>query len=46
MVDTRTDAAELWNLATLVVRVLDEEDEQALLRSRPDVVTTTPHHDG
>jgi hypothetical protein len=31
---------------TLVVRVVDLEDKEALLRSDPDVFYTTPHYDG
>jgi hypothetical protein len=31
---------------TLVVRVIDLEDKEALLRSDPDVFFTTPHYDG
>jgi hypothetical protein len=31
---------------TLVVRVVDLEDKEALLRSEPDVFFTTPHYDG
>jgi hypothetical protein len=31
---------------TLVIRVVDLEDKQALLRARPDVFFTTPHYDG
>ncbi len=31
---------------TLVVRVVDLEDKEALLRSDPDVFSTTPHYDG
>ncbi len=31
---------------TLVVRVVDLEDKDALLRSNPDVFFTTPHYDG
>jgi hypothetical protein len=31
---------------TLVVRVLDLEDKEALLRGQPDVFHTTPHYDG
>ena len=31
---------------TLVVRVVDLEDKEALLRSDPDVFWTTPHYDG
>ena len=31
---------------TLVVRVLDLEDKEALLRAQPDVFFTTPHYDG
>jgi hypothetical protein len=31
---------------TLVVRVVDLEDKEALLRSNPDVFFTTPHYDG
>ena len=31
---------------TLVVRVVDLEDKEALLRSDPDVFFTTPHYDG
>ena len=31
---------------TLVVRVVDLEDKEALLRSDPDVYWTTPHYDG
>ena len=31
---------------TLVVRVVDLEDKEALLRGRPDVFHTTPHYDG
>jgi hypothetical protein len=31
---------------TLVVRVVDLEDKDALLRSDPDVFFTTPHYDG
>jgi hypothetical protein len=31
---------------TLVIRVVDLEDKEALLRSRPDVFFTTPHYDG
>ena len=30
----------------LVVRVVDLEDKEALLRSEPDVLLTTPHYDG
>jgi hypothetical protein len=31
---------------TLVVRVVDLEDKEALLRSDPEVFYTTPHYDG
>src|SRR5918995_94532 len=31
---------------TLVVRVVDLEDKEALLRSDPEVFWTTPHYDG
>ena len=31
---------------TLVVKVLDLEDKDALLRGQPDVFFTTPHYDG
>jgi hypothetical protein len=31
---------------TLVVRVVDLEDKDALLRSKPGVYFTTPHYDG
>ena len=31
---------------TLVVRVVDLEDKEALLRAQPDVFFTTPHYDG
>lgn len=31
---------------TLVVRVLDLEDKEALLRGDPDVFFTTPHYEG
>jgi hypothetical protein len=31
---------------TLVVRVVDLEDKEALLRGDPDVFFTTPHYDG
>ena len=31
---------------TLVMRVVDLEDKDALLRSDPDVFFTTPHYDG
>ncbi len=31
---------------TLVVRVVDEEDKVALMRTDPDVFFTTPHYDG
>ena len=31
---------------TLVVRVIDEEDKQALVRMDPDVFFTTAHYDG
>jgi hypothetical protein len=31
---------------TLVVRVVDEEDKVALIRSDPAVFSTTPHYDG
>jgi hypothetical protein len=31
---------------TLVVRVVDLEDKDALLRGQPDVFFTTPHYDG
>jgi hypothetical protein len=31
---------------TLVVRVIDLEDKDALLRSDPDAFHTTPHYDG
>src|SRR5215212_7136630 len=31
---------------TLVVRVVDLEDKDALLRADPDVFFTTPHYDG
>ena len=31
---------------TLVVRVVDLEDKEALLRGDPDVYFTTPHYDG
>ena len=31
---------------TLVIRVVDLEDKEALLRGRPDVFFTTPHYDG
>jgi hypothetical protein len=31
---------------TLVVRVVDHEDKDALLRSDPEVFFTTPHYDG
>ena len=31
---------------TLVIRVVDLEDKEALLRSNPDVFHTTPHYDG
>lgn len=31
---------------TLVVRVVDLQDKEALLRGRPDVWFTTPHYDG
>jgi hypothetical protein len=31
---------------TLVIRVVDLEDKEALLRARPDVFFTTPHYDG
>jgi hypothetical protein len=31
---------------TLVVRVVDLEDKEALLLGRPDVFFTTPHYDG
>jgi hypothetical protein len=31
---------------TLVIRVVDLEDKEALLRSDPEVYFTTPHYDG
>jgi hypothetical protein len=31
---------------TLVIRVIDLEDKEALLRGDPDVFWTTPHYDG
>ncbi len=31
---------------TLVIRVVDLEDKEALLRGEPDVFYTTPHYDG
>ena len=31
---------------TLVIRVVDLEDKEALLRSNPGVYHTTPHYDG
>jgi len=31
---------------TLVIRVLDLADKEALLRGRPDVFTNTPHYEG
>jgi hypothetical protein len=31
---------------TLVIRVVDLEDKEALLRGDPDVFYTTPHYDG
>src|ERR687893_1941897 len=31
---------------TLVMRVVDLEDKEALLRGQPDVFFTTPHYDG
>ena len=31
---------------TLVIRVVDLEDKEALLRGEPDVYFTTPHYDG
>ncbi len=31
---------------TLVVKVVDLEDKEALLRGQPDVFSTTPHYDG
>ena len=31
---------------TLVVRVVDLEDKEALLRSEPETFFTTPHYDG
>ena len=31
---------------TLVVKVVDEEDKQALIAADPDVFFTTPHYDG
>ena len=31
---------------TLVVRVVDLEDKEALLRAQPEVFFTTPHYDG
>jgi hypothetical protein len=31
---------------TLVIRVVDLEDKEALLRADPDVFWTTPHYDG
>src|SRR5215211_6219603 len=31
---------------TLVVRVVDLEDKEALLRSDPDALFSTPHYDG
>jgi hypothetical protein len=31
---------------TLVIRVVDLEDKEALLRADPDVFYTTPHYDG
>ena len=31
---------------TLVIRVVDLEDKEALLRGDPDVYWTTPHYDG
>ena len=31
---------------TLVVRVVDLEDKEALLRAEPDLFFTTPHYDG
>ena len=31
---------------TLVVRVVDLEDKEALLRGQPEVFFTTPHYDG
>ena len=31
---------------TLVIKVVDLEDKEALLRARPDVFFTTPHYDG
>jgi len=31
---------------TLVVRVVDLQDKEALLRGKPDVYFTTPHYDG
>ena len=31
---------------TLVVRVVDLEDKEALLRSDPEIFFTTPHYDG
>jgi hypothetical protein len=31
---------------TLVIRVVDLEDKEALLRSDPGVFYTTPHYDG
>ena len=32
--------------ATLVVRVVDEEDKEALIKGDPDTFFTTPHYDG
>lgn len=31
---------------TLVVRVVDEEDKEALIKGDPDTFFTTPHYDG
>jgi hypothetical protein len=31
---------------TLVIRVIDLADKEALLRSEPDTFFTTPHYDG
>ena len=32
--------------ATLVVRVVDEEDKEALIKGDPETFFTTPHYDG
>ncbi len=34
------------NGAALVVRVVDEEDKEALIKGDPDTFFTTPHYDG